>query len=251
MWRQLWKSMLVGEEKPAAGINASSSGKCQQIDFSGIAARPEWVNWPQITDQTTQPSTLVDPMGDKRFCPNSHTNADIICLEYSMFNDLKYLNTILMASFICLYRSSLKNCHVKFISPINPPTRKHKSQQNPQLLPSPQQLINKFSIISSKGNTAYMEWVLINSLGPNNAIWWQRSGSTFAQVMACCLTAPSHYLNQCWLIKSKVLWHSSKGNFAREILQPSIIMIILNNIYLKFNSNHSAVNELTQIYVAI
>ena len=24
-------------------------------------------------------------------------------------------------------------------------------------------------------------------------------GSTLAQVMACCLTAPSHYLNQCWL----------------------------------------------------
>ena len=23
-------------------------------------------------------------------------------------------------------------------------------------------------------------------------------GSTLAQVMACCLTAPSHYLNQCW-----------------------------------------------------
>ena len=38
MWRHLWKSTLVGEEKPAAGINASSSGKCQQIDFSGIAA---------------------------------------------------------------------------------------------------------------------------------------------------------------------------------------------------------------------
>ena len=28
----------MGEEKPAAGINASSSGKCQQIDLSGIAA---------------------------------------------------------------------------------------------------------------------------------------------------------------------------------------------------------------------
>ena len=27
--------------------------------------------------------------------------------------------------------------------------------------------------------------------------WRQRSGSTLAQVMACCLTAPSHYLNQC------------------------------------------------------
>ena len=28
----------------------------------------------------------------------------------------------------------------------------------------------------------------------------QRSGSILAQVMACCLLAPSHYLNQCWLI---------------------------------------------------
>ena len=27
---------------------------------------------------------------------------------------------------------------------------------------------------------------------------------TLAQVMACCLTAPSHYLNQCWLIISKL-----------------------------------------------
>ena len=38
MWRHLWKSTLVAEEKPAVGINVSSSGKCQQIDFSGIAA---------------------------------------------------------------------------------------------------------------------------------------------------------------------------------------------------------------------
>ena len=34
--------------------------------------------------------------------------------------------------------------------------------------------------------------------------------------MACCLMAPSHYLNQCWLITSKVLWHSSEGNFIRD-----------------------------------
>ena len=38
------------------------------------------------------------------------------------------------------------------------------------------------------------------SLWPSDAIWRQRSGSTLAQVMSCCLTAPSHYLNQCWLI---------------------------------------------------
>ena len=32
------------------------------------------------------------------------------------------------------------------------------------------------------------------------AIWWHGSGPTLAQIMACCLTAPGHYLNQCWLI---------------------------------------------------
>ena len=44
----------------------------------------------------------------------------------------------------------------------------------------------------------------LNSLRPSDAIWRHRSWSTLAQVMACCLTAPSHYLNQCWLIISKV-----------------------------------------------
>ena len=57
-------------------------------------------------------------------------------------------------------------------------------------------------------------WLSFNSLWPSDAIWRQRSGSTFAQVMACCLTAPSHYLNQCWLIVSKVQRHSSEGNFT-------------------------------------
>ena len=48
----------------------------------------------------------------------------------------------------------------------------------------------------------------INSLWPSDTIWWQRSGSTLTQVMACCLTTPSHYLSQCWLIISGVQWHS-------------------------------------------
>ena len=56
----------------------------------------------------------------------------------------------------------------------------------------------------------------VNSLGPSDAIWWQRSGSTVAQEMACCLTAPSHYLNRCWLIISKAQWHSYKGNLTRD-----------------------------------
>ena len=56
----------------------------------------------------------------------------------------------------------------------------------------------------------------INSLRPSDAIWRHISGSTLAQIMACCLTAPIHYLNQCWLIISKVLWHTSEGNFIRN-----------------------------------
>ena len=40
--------------------------------------------------------------------------------------------------------------------------------------------------------------------------------STLVPVMACCLKAPSHYLNQCWLIISKVLWHSSEDIIMRR-----------------------------------
>ena len=57
----------------------------------------------------------------------------------------------------------------------------------------------------------------LNSLWPSDAIWRHGSGSILAQVMACCLTAPSQYLNQCWLIISKIQLHSSGGNFTRDI----------------------------------
>ena len=67
-----------------------------------------------------------------------------------------------------------------------------------------------------------------NSLGPGDAIWPHRSGSTLVQVIACCLTAPSHYLNQCWLIISKIQWHSSQGNFTRYILAINHICLLEN-----------------------
>ena len=56
----------------------------------------------------------------------------------------------------------------------------------------------------------------ITSLYPSNAIRQQGNESTLVQVMACCLTAPSHYLNQSWLIISMVLWHSSEGIIMRK-----------------------------------
>ena len=42
--------------------------------------------------------------------------------------------------------------------------------------------------------------------------WQEGSRSILAQVMACCLTAPSHYLNQYWLMVSEVFWHSLDSN---------------------------------------
>ena len=58
---------------------------------------------------------------------------------------------------------------------------------------------------------------LINSLRLSDAIWRHRSGSTLAQVMACCLTAPSHYADHCWLITNCILWHSPGSN-SQELL---------------------------------
>ena len=45
------------------------------------------------------------------------------------------------------------------------------------------------------GNTVWKETKkAFNALWPSDGIWRHRSGSTLAQVMACCPTAPSHYL---------------------------------------------------------
>ena len=77
-----------------------------------------------------------------------------------------------------------------------------------------------------------------NSLWPGDAIWRHGTRSTLAQVMACCLMAPSHYLNQCWLITSKVQRHSS------EIPQPPVTEISLKITYLNFFSNLPGANEL-------
>ena len=53
-------------------------------------------------------------------------------------------------------------------------------------------------------------------LWPSDVISQQGSRSTLAQVMACCLTAPSHYLSQCWLMISEMLWHSPDSNFTEN-----------------------------------
>ena len=48
------------------------------------------------------------------------------------------------------------------------------------------------------------------SLCPRDTIWRYRTCPALVQVMACCLTAPRHYLNQCWLITNKVSWYCGR-----------------------------------------
>ena len=83
----------------------------------------------------------------------------------------------------------------------------------------------------------------INSLGPRDVIWWHKSGSTLAQVMACCQMAPSHYLNQCWLIITEVQWYWSDDRL-QEIPQPSMIKISMKITCIKFDSNLPGDSEL-------
>ena len=68
------------------------------------------------------------------------------------------------------------------------------------------QYVNSAQLIQFK--LQKWQYTSVNSLWPSDAIWRHRSRSTLVQVMACCRTAPSHYLNQCWLIISEVQWHS-------------------------------------------
>ena len=64
---------------------------------------------------------------------------------------------------------------------------------------------------------------MVNSLWPSDVIWRHGSGSTLAQIMACYLMAPSHYVNQCWPVKLV----RSCGIHLRAISQEVLKILIL------------------------
>ena len=72
----------------------------------------------------------------------------------------------------------------------------------------------------------------VNSLWPDDAIWRHRSGSTLAQVMVWCLTAPSHYLNHCWSIIREVQRHlpRDRNAWVSEICLKTIHLKLLLNL---------------------
>ena len=58
------------------------------------------------------------------------------------------------------------------------------------------------------------QWVDRLVLWPSDIIWHHITWSTLFQAMVCCLTAPSHFLSQSWLIINEILWFSPEGNFT-------------------------------------
>ena len=64
--------------------------------------------------------------------------------------------------------------------------------------------------INSTCNTSWND-IFLNSLWPSDTLWWQRSGSTLAHIMAWFC-----HLNQCWLLIGEVLWLSPESNFTKS-----------------------------------
>ena len=63
-------------------------------------------------------------------------------------------------------------------------------------------------------------------------MWRRISRSPLAQVMVCCLSAPSHYLSQYWFIIGNVPWNSNEINFTATA-QAIFFCILVWNYALK------------------
>ena len=71
-------------------------------------------------------------------------------------------------------------------------------------------------------------WFLsIKSLSPGDVIW-HTSWSTLVQVMAWCLMALSHYLNQCRVTTNEILWHSFQHNVFLNTEEINIWVVLWN-----------------------
>ena len=104
------------------------------------------------------------------------------------------------------------------------------------------------------------QWLLASNwvdLTPSDTKLQHKSGSAFAQVMACCLTAPSHHLNQCWLLTD--LWSSvtfTRERFHRKFQTRGSKAAILNTEFENYTFEITAtspraqwVNTITYYYV--
>ena len=73
--------------------------------------------------------------------------------------------------------------------------------------------------------------VAFNSLAQSGGILRQRYCSTVAQIMACCLTAPSHHLNPMLIWD---YWYPSQSNFTENVWDTLAKIIIQINVVKDF-----------------
>ena len=80
----------------------------------------------------------------------------------------------------------------------------------------------------------------------SDSIWSQRFDSALVQLMACCLIAQSHYLNQCWLLINEVVfrWEHASSLWVPKLL---ISLITVKNILSKLLPHLPGANELKTI----
>ena len=84
----------------------------------------------------------------------------------------------------------------------------------------------------------------INTLWPVDVIWRHGTRSTLAQVMACCLTPPSHYLSQCCLSSVRSHGIHLRGLSLDDVKIP-IDNTRLKIAVLKWHPGLPGANELT------
>ena len=65
----------------------------------------------------------------------------------------------------------------------------------------------------------------------NDTIWRHRSWSTLAKVMACCLSAPSHYLYQYWLTIKGVPWRPPVRKVLRSAHELNLQHVFGDNTF--------------------
>ena len=73
----------------------------------------------------------------------------------------------------------------------------------------------------------------ISILWPSDTAWRHRPQFTLAQVMACCRTAPSNYLNKCWIINKGVCFVFVLFSIHMTAISPEVFINSIRNMCSK------------------
>ena len=98
------------------------------------------------------------------------------------------------------------------------PTNCKTTQINGNIVCNGQHSFRTFQVLTGNkcDHTNALNKFRFNLLLPSDAMGCHRSLSALVQEMAWCLRAPSHYLNQCWLLVNGTLMNQLIQNFNQN-----------------------------------